>query len=260
VTLRATPWLLAVFFAASALFAMRPDLDLAASRALLDPAGHFVLDGNRWIYLLNDTVTWLSRVAALVLLVATVLALLPLPARDAGTAAQGGAQSGAQSGAQGGTGGGAQPAKSWRAWCRARRAPIVFLLLSLALGPGLLVNTLLKEHSGRARPVTTVTFGGTKQFSGAWVIGDQCARNCAFVSGHAAVAAWPVAGAFLARRRRTRRAWLAGGLLAGLAVGLGRMATGSHFLSDVVLAVLMVYLVTAACAAWLLRRPDPHRA
>jgi hypothetical protein len=37
------------------------------------------------------------------------------------------------------------------------------------------------------------------------------------------------------------------------------MATGSHFLSDVVLAVLMVYLVTAACAAWLLRRPDPHR-
>ena len=227
-TLRATPWLLAAFVAASALFALWPDLDLAASRALLDADGHFVLDGNRWIYLMNDIITWLSRVAALGLLVATGLALAP-------------------------------PAGRWRAWCRARRAALVFLLLSLALGPGLLVNTLLKEHSGRARPVTTVPFGGTRQFTGAWAPADQCARNCAFVSGHAAVSAWPVAGAFIARGRRARRAWLAAGLLAGLAVGLGRMATGSHFLSDVVLAVLMVYLVTAACAAWLLPRPprDP---
>jgi lipid A 4'-phosphatase len=229
VTLRATPWLLAAFLAASVLFALRPDLDLAASRALLDAGGHFVLDGNRWIYLLNDTITALSRVAALVLLVATALAFVP-------------------------------PAGRWRAWCRARRAPLLFLLLSLALGPGLLVNTILKEHSGRARPVTTAPFGGDRQFTGAWAPADQCARNCAFVSGHAAVSAWPVAGAFLARRRGTRRAWLAAGLAAGLAVGLGRMATGSHFLSDVVLAVLMVYLVTAACAAWLLPRPPQDRA
>jgi lipid A 4'-phosphatase len=127
--------------------------------------------------------------------------------------------------------------------------------MSLVLGPGLLVNSLLKEHSGRARPVQTTLFGGTQAFTPAWTPADQCSTNCAFVSGHAAVAAWPVAGAFLARRRGTRRAWLAGGLLAGLAVGLGRMATGSHFLSDVVIAVLLVYLVCAACAAWLLRPP-----
>jgi len=130
----------------------------------------------------------------------------------------------------------------------------VFLLVTLVLGPGLLVNGVLKENSGRARPVNVRPFGGPHTFTPAWVFADQCATNCAFVSGHAAVSAWPVAGAFIARRRGRRRAWLAGGLALGLAVGFGRMATGSHFLSDVLLAVLMVYLVCAACAA-LLARP-----
>jgi hypothetical protein len=31
------------------------------------------------------------------------------------------------------------------------------------------------------------------------------------------------------------------------------MLTGSHFLSDVVIAVLLTYVVCALCAAWLLR-------
>ena len=34
-----------------------------------------------------------------------------------------------------------------------------FLLLALALGPGLIVNTALKDHWGRARPSQVVEFG-----------------------------------------------------------------------------------------------------
>jgi membrane-associated PAP2 superfamily phosphatase len=34
------------------------------------------------------------------------------------------------------------------------------------------------------------------------------------------------------------------------------MATGSHFLSDVLMAMFLVWLVTAVCAAVLLRAPS----
>lgn len=48
------------------------------------------------------------------------------------------------------------------AWPRQRRAAI-FLLISLALGPGLLVNTVFKDHWGRARPSQIVEFGGPRR-------------------------------------------------------------------------------------------------
>src|SRR5258707_888701 len=40
-----------------------------------------------------------------------------------------------------------------------------FLLLALALGPGVLVNSVLKEHWGRARPSQVIAFGGTQEFT-----------------------------------------------------------------------------------------------
>src|SRR5271165_260647 len=49
-----------------------------------------------------------------------------------------------------------------------RRGPdgraVIFLLASLALGPGLLVNGLLKEVSHRPRPEQTLEFGGSWRF------------------------------------------------------------------------------------------------
>ena len=41
----------------------------------------------------------------------------------------------------------------------------VFLILSYALGPGLLVNVALKDNWGRPRPVHITHFGGDKRFS-----------------------------------------------------------------------------------------------
>ena len=49
-------------------------------------------------------------------------------------------------------------------WCLTGRN-LAFLALTLALGPGLLVNGLIKEHSHRPRPFQTQDFGGTWQFS-----------------------------------------------------------------------------------------------
>lgn len=122
------------------------------------------------------------------------------------------------------------------------RREVVFLALTLALGPGLLVNTIIKDNWGRARPSQIVEFGGTKQFTPPFIITDQCEKNCSFVSGHASVGFYFVAFAFLfpAYRRRI----LIASTVAGIGIGIVRMAQGGHFASDVIFSGVFVYLMT----------------
>ncbi len=127
------------------------------------------------------------------------------------------------------------------------RKGLIYLLLVAALGPGLLVNTLFKDHWGRARPAQVEPFGGDKAFAPAWVPGRQCASNCAFPCGDASVGFFLLAPGFLLARQR--RAWFATGIIAGGLLGLVRLAQGGHFLSDVIFAFYLVYF-----SAWLLHR------
>lgn len=128
------------------------------------------------------------------------------------------------------------------------RRRLVFLVVVLALGPGLLVNAVLKGEWGRARPSQIVEFGGQKLFSPAVIPTDQCEKNCSFVSGHASMGFFFMAFAWFFRDRR----WLWAGIMLGAVVGLGRMAQGGHFLSDVVFAFWSVYFTAMVCARWLL--------
>ena len=41
---------------------------------------------------------------------------------------------------------------------------VLFLMATLALGPGLLVNVILKDHWGRPRPIDVTQFGGEQHF------------------------------------------------------------------------------------------------
>jgi lipid A 4'-phosphatase len=129
---------------------------------------------------------------------------------------------------------------------RARRWSL-FLLLNIALGPGLLTNTILKDHWGRARPAQIVEFGGTKAFTPALEPAAQCARNCSFVAGHSAMAFSLIGFAFLPASLRRRRLAAAGTLGFGAFVSAARIAQGGHFLSDTVFAGLI-----ATGTAWLL--------
>lgn len=133
---------------------------------------------------------------------------------------------------------------------RARRAALV--LLVLAIGPGLIVHSLLKDHWGRPRPAQIVDFGGSGHYVPPGVISDQCARNCSFVSGHASAGFMLAAGALLWRRQRRR--WLAAGLVAGSLIGAVRIVQGGHFLSDVIGAGLVVLGTVLAVEAWARRR------
>jgi len=129
-----------------------------------------------------------------------------------------------------------------------RRGPIwgvdrkvaAFLLLSLAIGPGLLVNAVLKDHWGRARPSQVVEFGGTRAFTPAPLPADQCARNCSFPAGHPAIGFYFVSAALLVPSPRRRRIAVAAAVAAGSVLGIARMAQGGHFLSDVVFSGLLV--------------------
>jgi lipid A 4'-phosphatase len=127
------------------------------------------------------------------------------------------------------------------------RRAAAFILLTFALGPGLAVDWGLKDHWGRARPRDIVEFGGERRFTPALEPSDQCERNCAFVSGHAALAFSFVAFALLAARRWRAPAVAITIVLGGL-VGLMRIAQGAHFLSDVVYAGFLVLGI-----AWILR-------
>jgi lipid A 4'-phosphatase len=124
---------------------------------------------------------------------------------------------------------------------------LFFLVLSFALGPGLLVNTVLKDHWGRARPAQVTEFGGARHFTAAGPPAAECPSNCSFVSGDAALGFGFVAFAFFVPGERRRRQAQAAALAFGGAIGLARIAAGGHFLSDVVDAGLLVYAVT-----WLL--------
>lgn len=121
----------------------------------------------------------------------------------------------------------------------------LFLILCLAIGPGLVANGILKEHWGRARPRNVAEFGGHRQFTPALQPADQCAHNCSFVSGDASQGFFYTAFAFVVPRRR-RKPVMAAGLAIGALVGLERIMQGAHFLSDVLFAGIVTVAVIYA--------------
>ena len=132
---------------------------------------------------------------------------------------------------------------------------VAFLFSSFLLGPVLLVNGLLKEFIGRARPKNIIEYGGTKIFSPAYFPADQCETNCSFVSGDAAVAFSTIAFA-LTFKGKLRFHLVAVALSFGVLVSIYRLGTGAHFLSDTVLSGLFCILIILILERMLLRKAD----
>ena len=118
---------------------------------------------------------------------------------------------------------------------------VVFLLLVLGLGPGLIVNTTLKDNFGRARPRDITEFGGSKQFTPAFVVSRECNKNCSFSSGDAAGGFFAIALALALTRRR---AVFVAALLFGAAISLSRVASGAHFFSDTVVSFFIMLILS----------------
>jgi lipid A 4'-phosphatase len=118
----------------------------------------------------------------------------------------------------------------------------IFLIATLALGPGLLVNVVLKDHWGRSRPIDVTQFGGSDHYVRWWDPRGDCPNNCSFVSGDVSGAFWTIAPAALAPPQ-----WRVFAYGAALALGTGmaalRLMAGAHFLSDVVFAGVFTFLI-----------------
>jgi len=124
------------------------------------------------------------------------------------------------------------------------RKKAIFILLLLAIGPGLIVNVLLKGELGRPRPRQIVEFGGEHQFTQCWQPGAG-GSNSSFPSGHAAIAFFLMAPWFVLRdgKKRYAEAFLVTGLLFGTLVGIARILQGGHFISDVLWSGGILYLI-----------------
>jgi membrane-associated PAP2 superfamily phosphatase len=124
-----------------------------------------------------------------------------------------------------------------REWRRAA----VLVLLGVASGPGLLANALFKDHWQHPRPRDLIEFGGPLHYVPSPLIGTE--GGASFPCGHCSVGFMFAAGWWIWRRRRP--AWaaaaLAGGLALGSLLGVGRMAAGAHFLSDIVWSALLAF-------------------
>lgn len=223
---RASTELAAAFLVPTALlgllFLFAPGLDLAFTGLFYSPADGFTQNGAAWERLLYDSVDWIVGAA--------VIGSLAVLLSDA-----------------------------FRKGPFRRRGRVAALLLVvIAIGPGLIVNGVLKEHWGRARPRNVTQFGGDRLFTPALVIADQCDRNCSFSAGHpsAGFALAALGYAYAARRRRLAVIVAATGF--GLLVGLARVAAGGHFLSDVLFSGLIVVgLAVVLGNRWIGPAPEP---
>jgi lipid A 4'-phosphatase len=119
---------------------------------------------------------------------------------------------------------------------------LAFLIATMAIGPGLVVNLGLKDNTHRPRPAQTREFGGKFEFRPWYRFDGECRRNCSFVSGEGAEAFWMVAPASLVPPPGQPLA-IAGALLFGVLASLLRMAFGGHYLSDVILAALVMLII-----------------
>jgi membrane-associated PAP2 superfamily phosphatase len=122
----------------------------------------------------------------------------------------------------------------------------LFMLLTLAIGPGIVTNLVLKSHWNRARPIDISYFGGDDRFTPWWDPRGSCTNNCSFIAGEPSGAFWTLAAAAVAPPQWRILAY--GGAAAfGLAVGVLRIAAGGHFFTDVFFAGVITYLL-----AWLI--------
>lgn len=134
---------------------------------------------------------------------------------------------------------------------------VLFLTATLALGPGLLVNMVAKDYSGRPRPIHVQPMGGDQPFVAWWDPRGTCPTNCSFVSGDVAGAFWTLAPAALAPP-----AWRVLAYTGALALGSGvaaiRMLFGGHFFTDVVFAGVITFVIIWLAYNLLYRR-EPLR-
>lgn len=189
-------------------FGLYPQLDLKVTAPFYDrDANLFAINAQPWVQHARDAARWIVGLAAAPAVFALIGKLI-LPHR--------------------------------RMLIAGRAALLV--VTTLALGPGLLTNVILKDHWGRSRPIDVTQFGGIERFTPWWDPRGNCPSNCSFVAGEPSAAFWTLAPAVLAPPQWRLVAYGAA-VAFGILVGLLRIAAGAHFFTDVVFAGVFTFVL-----------------
>jgi membrane-associated PAP2 superfamily phosphatase len=144
-------------------------------------------------------------------------------------------------------------------WVKYRK-PAALIILTFLLGPGLLVNVICKNYTGRPRPREVKEFGGRWNFKQPFVFGTP-GHGFSFPCGHASMG-FVFYAVYLAYRRKKPKisaAFLAAAFISGGALGLTRMAQGGHFASDVLWSAGFTILTAEAVHYFVVHTSDDDR-
>jgi lipid A 4'-phosphatase len=124
----------------------------------------------------------------------------------------------------------------------------LYLVVLMILGPGLIVNALLKDNFGRPRPRSITEYGGKYDYE-APLSYDASSPGKSFPCGHASMGFYFFGIYILFRKSRKylARAGLYTAIIFGSLIGVARMLQGGHFFSDVIYSAALLYIL----ALWL---------
>lgn len=143
----------------------------------------------------------------------------------------------------------------FHSFTRRFRRRALFVLLVIALGPGVVVNLVVKDHWGRPRPVHIQQFGGEYSYVPPAKFGHTPDKS--FVCGHCSVGYAFFVLYFLSQNHKVLYFLLT--LSLAWMMGFTRMTAGGHFLSDVLWSGYLVFLVAYALYyGWFMRASLGH--
>jgi len=133
--------------------------------------------------------------------------------------------------------------------------PCLVVILTMALGPALLVNGILKKDWGRPRPADIAAFGGSSPYHKVWQLG-QSGDGKSFTCGHCAAGyAMASVASFGAVHPIVTPIALVGGIAYGTLLGMARIVQGGHFLTDVIWSGVLMLALAAGIHGLVFRVP-----
>jgi len=145
------------------------------------------------------------------------------------------------------------------------RKPSLYLILVLAIGAGLIVHVILKDHWGRPRPKQIEEFGGIQQYR-AWYqpnFFDQPEPSKSFPCGHCSMGFFFFGVMILGDRLKKRWLYWTGLSLAiflGVAFSYARMQQGGHFFTDTLFTACIMWWTALGCDYLIFGAPNRETA
>ena len=134
--------------------------------------------------------------------------------------------------------------------------PSLVVVLTAILGPGLLVNAILKPNWGRPRPSEIAGMGGDREYRKVWEPQGP-GQGRSFSCGHCAMAyAVCSVAAFYPLHPVISAIALTGGVAFGTVTGIARLVQGGHFPTDILWSGVLILMLIAALYYLVFRIPE----